>query len=374
MSDPNTLRILEIDGGGEAGYLPSNFLKLFVQLWGIAPNALAANFDVICGTSIGGLLALGLSMGLSINDLLPFFTVQGPYIFTLGTITGLPPVPPIPPIPSIRPSALFKAALLVTNTPFYSSSGFYVDSYGSGLLRKTVQDLCGTRTMQNLETNVIIPSYQNDTNTYTLFSNLYFPDFVGQNSLVSDVALATSAAPAYLPKWSFGGHQYVDGGIYLNNPAEFGLTLAKMIKPNANRYCVLSLGCGLGEIGFDPGGIPPPPAPMMETVSFTKGGNEKVNTALVSGPLDTILELWNLGFIGRTGCQEAFSKNLYLDSTYTLDQLYYYRFQPKLDTVNYDTELDCTDPATLTYYENLATSVFNTDIENIRTFLGHLTA
>jgi hypothetical protein len=362
MSDPNTLRILEIDGGGERGYLSTNFLEKFIQLWGIEQDALSDYFDVICGTSVGGLMALSFAMGLGTTDIKPFFTTQGPYIFTLGTSTGLPPVPPFSPSPSIRPNALFKAALLVTNTPFYSSSGYYIDQYGSGLLVKTVQTLGGTNTLQNLKTNVIVPSYQFDTSTYVIFSNLYFPDYIGQDALVSDVALATSAAPAYLPKWSFGGHSYVDGGVYLNNPVEFGLTTGKMIKPNANRYCVLSIGTGIGEQGFDSGGVGPPPGPMADMASQ------------VGGPLDTILELWKYGTVGRTGCQESFAKNLYLESTYTLDQLYYYRFQPDLDKVNYDTELDNTDPAVLTYYENLATNVFNSDIENIRTFLGHLTA
>jgi len=376
MSDPNTIRVLEIDGGGTKGYLSANFLEKFVQLWGIEQNALAANFDVICGTSVGGLLAVAFALGYGAPDILPFFTVQAPYIFTLGTLTGLPPIPPIPPIPSIRPSALFKAALIVAETPFYSSSGYYATTYGSGLLAQTVQNLCGTNTLQNLQTNIIIPSYQRDTSSYVLFSNLSFPDFIGQNALASDVALATSAAPAYLPSWKFGGHSYVDGGVYLNNPSEFGLTLGKMIKPNANRYCILSIGTGLGELGFDSGGVPPP-----TTFTSFGGDAEKIRRfkllsemAKVGGPIDSILFLWSLGEIGRTGCQEAFAKNLYLESTYTLDQLYYYRFNPQLDTENYDTELDSTDPALFAYYANLATSVFNSDIENIRTFLGHLTA
>jgi patatin-like phospholipase/acyl hydrolase len=364
MSDPNTLRILEIDGGGERGYLSTNFLEKFIQLWGIEQNELWKYFDVICGTSVGGLMASAFAIGLGTTDIKPFFTVHGPYLFTLGTLTGLPPVPPIPPIPSIRPSLAFKLALMIANTPFYSSSGYYIDQYGSGLLVKTVQNLFTTNTLQNLKTNVVIPAFQFDTSTYVIFSNLYYPDYIGQELLLSDVALATSAAPAYLPKWSFGGHDYVDGGVYLNNPAEFGLTAGKMIKPNANRYCILSIGTGEGEKGFDPGGVPPP-AELIAQVAARLS---------VGGPLDTLKEVWDYGSVGRTGCQEAFAKNLYLESTYTLDQLYYYRFQPKLDKETYDTELDNTDPAVLTYYENLATSVFNTDIENIRTFLGHLTA
>lgn len=71
------------------------------------------------------------------------------------------------------------------------------------------------------------------------------------------------------------------------------------------------------------------------------------------------------------GGQESVAKNLFLQSSYTLDNLYYYRFQPQLD-LNINTELDNTDPDILTYYEQTAQNVFNNDIDNISTFIGHL--
>src|ERR1043165_7312737 len=104
MSDPNTVRILEIDGGGERGYLSSLFLQKFIQLWGIDQADLWKNFNVICGTSVGGILALALAQGKTTDELIPFFLNEGPYVFSLGTISGLPPTFPIPPIPSIRPN------------------------------------------------------------------------------------------------------------------------------------------------------------------------------------------------------------------------------------------------------------------------------
>jgi len=73
-------------GGGERGYLADKFLIQFVQLWGIDPGDIWKHFDVICGTSIGGILALALAAGRTPEQLLPFFTNQGPYIFsTNGT-------------------------------------------------------------------------------------------------------------------------------------------------------------------------------------------------------------------------------------------------------------------------------------------------
>lgn len=356
MSDPRTLRILEIDGGGERGYLSTAFLKKFVQQWGINPADIWKNFDVICGTSVGGIMALSLASGQTLDQITPFFTVQGPYIFSLSSL-----------IPSFRPNALLKVGLILTNTPFYQSSGFTMDSYGHGLLYKTVRDNFGTNTLQNLKTNVIIPAYEQDTQTYRLFSNLNYPDFIGQNELISNVALATGAAPVYLPPLEMNGHSYLDGGIYQNNPASFGYTLAKMIKPRANRFCVLSIGTGLGEMGFDPGN------PSVTDSRVDPDIMNWINAAPASlDPTDTIKQIFGLFDIACTGGQESISLAQKLQATYTLDQFYYYRFQPILDPSK-NTELDNTDDDILAYYDNVADDYFSNDIAAITNFIGHLT-
>jgi patatin-like phospholipase/acyl hydrolase len=354
MSDPNTLRILELDGGGERGFMSLTFLQKFIQLWGISPSSLASQFDVICGTSIGGIMALGFAMGMSPAQILPFFTVQGPYIFSLTSF-----------IPSVRPPLAAKIGLIAADIPFYQSSGPTAARYGYGLLQATINSLFGSQTLQNLQTNVIIHSYQNDDDTYVLFSNLNYPDFIGQNELISNVALATSAAPIYFPALNLNGHVYIDGGVYDNNPADFGRTLAQMIKPTATRTCILSLGTGLGEEGFDPGN---------PSIADPRVDPQIINLQKTMPELfDSIATLFGLFSIAATGSQEATAKALYLESQYTINQLYYYRFQPQLD-LNLNTELDNTDPAILAYYTTTANQWFNNDIENIAEFIGHLTA
>lgn len=356
MSDPYTLRILELDGGGERGYLSLNFLSQFVQLWGINPNEIWKYFDVICGTSIGGMMALALAIGKSTNDLKPLFTTQGQLIFsTNGT-------------PSQRATTFDKVySLTYSGVPFYGTDPG--TGYGSALLTSQIQSLFGSKTMQNLLTNAVIPTYKVefrdgttniDTGVYTICSNANYPDFAGQNELISNVALVTSAAPFYLPSIVLNGTtpgtlngRYIDGGVYQNNPGSFGRNLASMLKPTANRCCILSVGTGLGEMGFDD------ESPSLLTVS--------------ADPVISIGNLFSLFDIAGTGGQESVAKNLYLESTYRLSQLYYYRFQPTLD-INQDTELDNTSDEILTYYENTAATWFSNDIDNIVTFLGHLIA
>lgn len=348
MSDPNTLRILEIDGGGQRGYLSLKFFQHFVNLWGIDPATIANQFDVICGTSVGGIMASSLAFGLTPDEMVPFFTTQGPYIFSLTSL-----------VPSVRPNLAAKLALIATDTPFYQSSGSDADQYGSGLLYKTVQTTFGSHTLQDLKTNVIIPVYEQDTNIYRLFSNLEYSEFIGQNELISNVGLATGAAPIYLPALQMNGHIYWDGGVFQNNPAQFGRTLAQMIKPTCRRTCLLSLGTGRGTMGFDPGN-----PDVMDARVFDAPGIRAFNS---------IQALFSLFEISSQGGQESIAEAMLLESRYTLNQFYFYRFQPVLDPA-LNTELDNTDPEIMTYYETVAEQSFNNDIANITAFLGHLTA
>lgn len=365
MSDPNTIRILELDGGGERGYLSLNFFIKFIQQWGIDPATVAANFDVICGTSVGGILSLALAIGKTPAELLPFFTDDGPYIFsTNGTASNR--------ATTFDKLLAFAPANPYSGVPFYSTEGT-AETYGSNLLVSKLQTVFTDKTMGNLLTNVVIPTYKVSlredstisSGTYTLCSNINIPGFVGQNELISNVALATSAAPFYLPSINlislnpndsrYLNGRYLDGAVFCNNPSYFGRNLAQILKPTARRCCILSIGTGLGEVGFDD---PSPPA---------------VSLVANSDPIVSVGNLFGLFDVAMTGGQETVSENLFLESTYTLNRLFQYRFQPILDPSR-DTELDNTDPDILEYYDDVANQWFSEDIDNINTFIGHLNA
>lgn len=413
MSDPNTLRILEIDGGGERGYLSLCWLQKFITQWGIdeSTHPLWKKFDVICGTSVGGIMALSLASGqvrvIGANPSDPndptamstFFLEKGPWIFTTTSI-----------IKSNRPNLVHKLALIASDIPFYLSSGSFSDSYGSGYLHKTIKDTfkdpnnpARDLTLQDLKTNVVIPTYEENLKKFVVCSNLNYPEFKGQDELISNVAIATGAAPIYLPALPLVSTdprklngKFIDGGVYQNNPAQFGYTIGQMIKPNANRICMLSLGTGLGEYGFTPG--PPDPPPLSALSALT---DSRIDPAVVkwiteapaitprSGSMldsyckkhnitnpkafDNIQTIFELFSIASTGGQESIAQAQSLEAKYTLNQFYYYRFQPNLNPL-IEPELDNTYRATLTYYENLADTSYDNDIQNITNFLGHLTA
>lgn len=371
MSDPRTIRILNIDGGGARGYLSMQFFKRFVQTWGIDPATIASQFDVITGASIGGIMGLALAFGKTPDEILPFFTVQGKYIFSLTSL-----------VESVRPPILAKVGLIIADIPFYQSSGIDENDYGSGLLYSTVQSMFGTSTLQDLGTNVLIPAYQFDNKKYVLYSNRNYPEFTGENELISNVALATSAAPVYFPSWTFGGHNVIDGGVYVNNPSEFGRVLAKMVKPVANRCCVLSIGTGLGEIGFDPGNpdiIDPRIDPeaydiARRLINYKQTRrNNLLNPRVDPEDATAIEKMFALFDIASTGGQESPAMILYLESEYTLSQLYEYRFQPILDP-NKNTELDNSDDEIYEYYDQVVEDWWEENEAEIATFIGHLMA
>lgn len=385
MSDSNTLRILSIDGGGMRGYISTNFMELFVQQWGINPNQIWKYFDVITGSSIGGIQALAYSIGLAPSEINSFFTVDGPWIFTTSTST-----------PSSTPSTLTKINTIVggplSNPTFYPST---TAGIGTMRLNTKLTSVFGTNTLQNALTNVAItsfekndanPDFSQNTNTPIYFSNSNIvPILSGQNNLMVDVAMSTSAAPLYFPPWVIGTDSYIDGGVTQNNPASFGLAIGKALKPTANRFCVLSIGTGLGDVGFPATTtLNKAKKELLELNNNPKVYGEKWNLSnkQVSSLQSTmnnlgILEGANLimYLIGAmtTGPQEIVAQELNIEAKYTLDNLFNYRMQYYLDPV-LDTELDNSTPDILAYYKTSVTQYFNNDIANITNFIAHLSA
>src|SRR5438034_3754911 len=71
-------RILAIDGGGIKGVFPASFLSVIEDSIG---DNVADYFDLIVGTSTGGIIALGLGLGFSSAKILEFYEELGPAIF-----------------------------------------------------------------------------------------------------------------------------------------------------------------------------------------------------------------------------------------------------------------------------------------------------
>lgn len=347
MSDPNTVKILNIIGGGQRGHLPNEWLDLLFGRWGINKTEVWKHFDIICGASIGGIIGAALAYGYSPADIRPFFTEQGKRLFTIRTV----PIGCDADSDSNTPNLAQKAALLALSDPFYKSPcapDAGNSNFGDNILQSSLVQKFGDATMQALKTNVIIPSVRSNLKQFVMFSNYNNPFYIGQNEKIRDVLRATSAAPIYLPEYTFGGNVHDDGGLFANNVTLEAYQFAKIRFPKANRFCVVSAGTGRGQYTFDPAQTPTDAPQSLATKA----------ASLLGQTMD--------------GQSESVDRAFKIKSSpYTLDQVYYLTFNPALDS-SLDTALDNTKPAFLSYLTNLAQTSFNNDLANIDEFITRI--
>lgn len=346
MATPKTVRILSIDGGGCRGYMSLCFMERFLAQWGVDPTKLYQYFDVMAGASAGGILIGGAAKGISPTEAKTFFTEKAPWIFTIRTAADVLAGSINASTPSNRPDTLQKVVMLGLADPFYKAVD-PASNYGDVRLQAEVANLCGTAKLSDLPTNVVFPSFEMQTYTPILFSNANLPDYTGADYLLKDVICSTAAAPIYFPPIFIQNGQYMDGGLWANNPVLWGYELAKLLYPDAKRFCILSVGSGLGDVGFHvPEGQPAP-----------------------SGGIPLLFAL--LGY-SMCSAQEGNARVIEEEATLEDNHLFYYRFQTVLDRVAYDTRIDNSDPEFFAYLETAMNAQYNTDAFEIAQFISRL--
>jgi Patatin-like phospholipase len=207
-----TRRILCIDGGGIKGVFPASFLSTIEESIG---SSAAEYFDLIVGTSTGGIIALGLGLGVSASDLLHFYQECGPAIFNgNGKLRFL--------------RQLVRA------------------KYNPETLRQCLSDVFGSRRLGESRKRLVIPSFNVETGEVHVWKTAHDPrlerDYL--HSAV-EVALSTGAAPTYFPTYkSRSGTPLIDGGVWANNPVAIAAVEAiGILGWQASELRILSLGC-----------------------------------------------------------------------------------------------------------------------------------
>ncbi|MEY9943917.1 CBASS cGAMP-activated phospholipase [Kitasatospora sp. GAS1066B] len=186
-------QILSLDGGGFRGMFSAAVLARLEDDLGVR---ITDHFDLIAGTSTGGIIALGLGLGLSPREILSFYTEHGPRIFRdRSRLRGL--------------RHLLRA------------------KYGSGPLRSALTEVFGGRTFGESTKRLVITSYNIAADDVYLFRTPHLPTLKRDwREKAVNVGLATSAAPTYLPGMPLDGARLIDGGVWANNPTMVALTEA----------------------------------------------------------------------------------------------------------------------------------------------------
>jgi len=205
-------KILSIDGGGIKGVFPASFLASIEEATG---KKISDYFDLIVGTSTGGIIALGLGMGYSAKQMLQFYEELGPNIFGGNRFMRL-----------------------------LRSVGFA--KYDNKVLRAALADKFGERKLGESKNRLVIPSVNLETGEVHVYKTSHHDRFRKDfKEKVVDIAMATSAAPSYFPTYqSTAGLPLIDGGIWANNP--MGMAVVEAIGVLGwpkDEIKVLSLGC-----------------------------------------------------------------------------------------------------------------------------------
>ena len=210
-------RILSLDGGGIMGAFSASVLATLEADTG---RSVKDHFDLITGTSTGGILALGLGLGFTASELLDFYRTRGPEIF-----------------PATSRFDRARASLRQLFGPKLTQAP----------LRAALYEILGGRRFGEASSRLVIPAYDAVGGRIYLFKTAHHPRFVNDLELPAvEVALATSAAPTFFEAArpaSLVGAQYVDGGVWANTPTLVGLIEAMaFLGKEPSEIDVLSVG------------------------------------------------------------------------------------------------------------------------------------
>lgn len=213
-------RILSIDGGGIKGILPATILTHLED--SLPPGqGVASHFDMIAGSSTGGIIAIGIALGVPAKDILELYLTKGGRIF--------PSAPWIFRKLGRRIGALRQVVQR---------------RYDPSVLDHELARIIGGRSLGEAKCRLVIPAFDHNTEP-CIFKTAHHPDYRRdwkENAVT--VARATSAAPTFLEGLEHAGRHFWDGGVFANNPIMMAVVdaLACYDISRCNIH-VLSIGC-----------------------------------------------------------------------------------------------------------------------------------
>ena len=211
-------RILSIDGGGIRGIFPAAFLAGLEERY-LGGSSVSRYFDLIAGTSTGGIIAIGLGAGFKACELRDLYIERGCEIFP--------------------PKNVLERCLKWVYR-------WFIPLYDREAPMNILLEKFGDRKLGDSQTRLCIPSCEGKHSDLYIFKTPHHPDFqLDHREKMVKVATATSAAPTFFRPLEDAGYTLVDGGIWANNPIMVGLVdVLSCFSVPRERIRILSLGCG----------------------------------------------------------------------------------------------------------------------------------
>lgn len=226
-------KILSIDGGGIKGVFPAFFLMLLedeLKNRKDGKTKIYQHFDLITGTSTGGIIAIALALGVSAKEIYHLYLDNAQEIF--GKKKWFIPG-------QIRNSAHDR---------------YFLEKLVRGKFKKANKGI--EPRLGDCKTDVCIPIYDLIRGNPSVLKTKYHPSFERDYHIPAyQVAMATSAAPTYFDPYTseytdLNGTKKsfvnkVDGGMMANNPTLVAfLEALKAFKVEMENLEILSLGTG----------------------------------------------------------------------------------------------------------------------------------
>lgn len=189
---PKRFQILALDGGGIKGLFSAALLAALEEDLGAK---VVDHFDLIAGTSTGGIIALGLGLGLSPREIVQFYMQHGPSIFP-------------------NASSRWRCFL-----------HWFRRKYSAEPLENALKECFGERIFGESQKRLVIPSYNLGEDDVYIFRTPHHERLRRDFKVAAwKVARATAAAPTYFPSFrGIDSQRLIDGGVWANNPTMVAL-------------------------------------------------------------------------------------------------------------------------------------------------------
>lgn len=225
----NRRRILALDGGGIKGAFAAAFLATIEEATG---KRVAHYFDLIAGTSTGGIIALGLGLGMSGREIVQFYVNDGPRIFDQQK--------------SLDSNGWLSGMAATVAASCKRGKQLAAPKYDPTQLKNALERAFQSKRLGDSAVRLVIPAYHADKEDVYVFKTKHHPRLqMDWKESAVNVALATAAAPTYFQAHAMpSGAPLIDGGIWANNPAGLAAVEARSVLDwKDDDLFIVRLGC-----------------------------------------------------------------------------------------------------------------------------------